>query len=640
MSSPSADSDHKEQQNGRSLDDVFLSDIIGAIPEYDYFYNKEMLPTYPSPYEALLHEELSSSSQTVGFPSPNCSPFHSPVTPDICNTLLSVPELLNGTPEDVNVVSFESCSDLYSNIGEPMDKDILYTALTTQQTQLCNSRTSEMDVTSDTWVDECFQKQSGDYRTVKKEKYDFNDGFGDYAEQIREDFRGERTETADIELTANSCISDTSCIGLSPPQIQQMGHMQAVTNSSDETLVVDTEFFHVAKDSNTRCNHQHCDSSDSESIKTTSLNHGNSEWNPVDEIFHMPIQLHVKSIDSGAANETRGPKLSKEKKCRRKSNCFFEGISAPLPKRSKESSVTPVESVTETYTQDEKENRCEDSLFHSLNENLLPPSSHSKDPADVNIVDRVIVNNESKPDYVTVRLSSARLSAKRNRRRKSACLNTVTENYTLSDLNSDQTDRVNPDLDNSEKEDFSMQTSFVATRKRRKSADFSCVLEASEKMGYACTQSRRRSFEMGRQHIIKQMSDSVESGDGIKSADLQSSGLARTSETKPEKVKLHRTKKEENLEKLYRNKNFKMPTKKTWETIFEDPHNGNLVGKKKQNRILLFETITAVKQKRRQQKASKLGWGVTGRNSVRLPDEYVTDIINAIAEDLASTDCS
>ncbi|XP_041350205.1 uncharacterized protein LOC121369303 [Gigantopelta aegis] len=264
----------------------------------------------------------------------------------------------------------------------------------------------------------------------------------------------------------------------------------------------------------------------------------------------------------------------------------------------------------------------------------------SVDQTDCTVVDS---DNSDKPDC------SLQASASRNRRRRrSANFNRVTECDASYNLTVDQTDCTVADSHNSDKPDSSLQVSATRNVRGRKSANFILATECdasvdhvAEEVSYIRRRSRRHSFEMCRQQSKQKFnylcSDLTD--DSTDDADVQiCSGLANNSEPKPQKVRRYR-KKNENLEDLYRNKNFKMPDKKTWETIFEVPHDGTLVSKKKQNRILLFENVPPAKKKRRQQKAAKLGWDVTGRKRVKMSDDYVRDFISAISQDLACMDC-
>ncbi|XP_076434730.1 uncharacterized protein LOC143274711 [Babylonia areolata] len=70
------------------------------------------------------------------------------------------------------------------------------------------------------------------------------------------------------------------------------------------------------------------------------------------------------------------------------------------------------------------------------------------------------------------------------------------------------------------------------------------------------------------------------------------------------------------LEQLYKNKNFKKPADKTWETIFENPSRGRDISKQKLKRFIQFEDHVPVsKLKRRLRKALLNGWNVNAKTS-------------------------
>ncbi|KAK3611701.1 hypothetical protein CHS0354_034368 [Potamilus streckersoni] len=86
---------------------------------------------------------------------------------------------------------------------------------------------------------------------------------------------------------------------------------------------------------------------------------------------------------------------------------------------------------------------------------------------------------------------------------------------------------------------------------------------------------------------------------------------------------------ETSLEELYRNKNYKKPEGKMWETIFEQPDSINskseeqIFSKKRYQRVATFEKPTQLKLRRRLQKAIKNGWDPKTRKRMALPDAIV-----------------
>lgn len=81
----------------------------------------------------------------------------------------------------------------------------------------------------------------------------------------------------------------------------------------------------------------------------------------------------------------------------------------------------------------------------------------------------------------------------------------------------------------------------------------------------------------------------------------------------------------EDLEKIYRNKNFVKPEeKKPWQTVMESPDNSvEVFGKKRLQRHIEFERPTQMKLRRRLQKAVKNGWDPKKRKKSELADDFV-----------------
>ncbi|KAL3856298.1 hypothetical protein ACJMK2_011068 [Sinanodonta woodiana] len=86
---------------------------------------------------------------------------------------------------------------------------------------------------------------------------------------------------------------------------------------------------------------------------------------------------------------------------------------------------------------------------------------------------------------------------------------------------------------------------------------------------------------------------------------------------------------ETSLEELYKNKNYKKPEEKMWETIFEQSDSTDskseeqIFSKKRYQRVAMFEKPTQLKLRRRLQKAIKNGWDPKTRKRMTLPDAIV-----------------
>lgn len=98
--------------------------------------------------------------------------------------------------------------------------------------------------------------------------------------------------------------------------------------------------------------------------------------------------------------------------------------------------------------------------------------------------------------------------------------------------------------------------------------------------------------------------------------------------------------KEENIEDIYRNKNFKRPNERIWETIYESPSESKnpdqLLSKKRFKRSIAFETTMPAKLKKRSKKAADNGWDSRKRKKQQLSDEFVIEKIAKIDELLNS----
>ncbi|XP_045173191.2 uncharacterized protein LOC123534824 [Mercenaria mercenaria] len=89
------------------------------------------------------------------------------------------------------------------------------------------------------------------------------------------------------------------------------------------------------------------------------------------------------------------------------------------------------------------------------------------------------------------------------------------------------------------------------------------------------------------------------------------------------------------LEKIYRNKNFVKPEeKKPWQTVLESPQNSSdIFGKKRLQRHIDFERPSQVKLRRRLQRAVKNGWDPKKRKRNELEDDFVhVKLINLWSE--------
>lgn len=91
----------------------------------------------------------------------------------------------------------------------------------------------------------------------------------------------------------------------------------------------------------------------------------------------------------------------------------------------------------------------------------------------------------------------------------------------------------------------------------------------------------------------------------------------------------------EQIEKIYKNKNFVKPEeKKPWHTIIESPNTDELFGKKKFQRCIDFEKPTQMKLRRRLQRAVKNGWDPKKKKRTALKDEFVKSRLDSLWEEL------
>ena len=91
------------------------------------------------------------------------------------------------------------------------------------------------------------------------------------------------------------------------------------------------------------------------------------------------------------------------------------------------------------------------------------------------------------------------------------------------------------------------------------------------------------------------------------------------------------------LENLYRNKNYKKPADRTWETIFECPSKGRMTSKQKWRRYLPFEdTISMSKFKRRWKKAIQNGWDAASKIPKQTSDQEVKQKLQKLDEEISN----
>ncbi|KAH3889679.1 uncharacterized protein LOC127850017 isoform X1 [Dreissena polymorpha] len=149
---------------------------------------------------------------------------------------------------------------------------------------------------------------------------------------------------------------------------------------------------------------------------------------------------------------------------------------------------------------------------------------------------------------------------------------------------------------------------------------------------------RRRSSTMSLKMIQDEMANSHTESSVTENQSSEISAKTQTENSMAENqstkitAKTNRKRKQEEvspeqLELLYRNKNFVKPEeKKSWQTIFESPHvSGEVYGKKRLQRHIDFTQPTLVKLKRRVQKAMKNGWDPKRKRKTELKDEYVRE---------------
>lgn len=116
---------------------------------------------------------------------------------------------------------------------------------------------------------------------------------------------------------------------------------------------------------------------------------------------------------------------------------------------------------------------------------------------------------------------------------------------------------------------------------------------------------------------------------------LSSDTDAGCSETKKGKKRKLKEESQEEIEQIYKNKNFVKPEeKKAWLTVLESPSgSGDVFGKKRLYRHIDFEKPAQMKLRRRLQRAVKNGWDPRKRKRQELKDDYVqTKLANLWSE--------
>jgi hypothetical protein len=206
-------------------------------------------------------------------------------------------------------------------------------------------------------------------------------------------------------------------------------------------------------------------------------------------------------------------------------------------------------------------------------------------------------------------------------------------------------------------------------KKRRMSADLEIVMENDRVSpeeegdgdgGVGQGRTRRSSLRLyrrqSRKFAIPCLSEGGEGGDGDVQPGEHSVAVANGDEkvsnsksecnaTEAQSLRPHSeipstsTEVPQELQDLYKNKNYKAPPEKTWETIFEVPSKGKATSKQKLKRYLQFEdNVPAAKLRRRLKRAAQNGWDA----NLKIREERFTefDVMMKIKElDEEVTDC-
>lgn len=172
--------------------------------------------------------------------------------------------------------------------------------------------------------------------------------------------------------------------------------------------------------------------------------------------------------------------------------------------------------------------------------------------------------------------------------------------------------------------------------------------------GRRSTRLRRKSFEMCLKNVTKIVQDEenkeqftnspTASPVTVNEGGDDSTESSSDSVQKVKYIKYSRKRKlgekELSLEEIYRNKNYKQPEEKKWETIFESPmksKNPNILQSRlRYKRAVDFEIVPPAKLKKRVQKALKLGWDQRKRKKSSLTDDYVLQKLDEMDEILKS----
>lgn len=185
-------------------------------------------------------------------------------------------------------------------------------------------------------------------------------------------------------------------------------------------------------------------------------------------------------------------------------------------------------------------------------------------------------------------------------------------------------------------------------RKRRRSADVASLRLQMMDIDQSPSSSespktkqekprRRKSADAGTLKI--QFGDDSETSDLIKDCAQNNKGMTGT---KIGRKRKHAEESFDELEKIYKNKNFVKPEeKKPWQTVLESPSNSvEVFGKKRLQRHIEFERPTQMKLRRRLQKAVKNGWDPKKRKRSELEDDYVQMKLESLWSELDQVDDS
>ncbi|CAC5373852.1 unnamed protein product [Mytilus coruscus] len=204
----------------------------------------------------------------------------------------------------------------------------------------------------------------------------------------------------------------------------------------------------------------------------------------------------------------------------------------------------------------------------------------------------------------------------------------------LNHVNSADFDKIQEFLSMDEKKPI-----VKSSKSRRRSADaltLSDSVSHSQQDGNSdiplrrTTRIKRRSIEIYQAGENYQNNDLESFSDSANSQEENNSlGTSESSSGVKAKPARKRKMKEKNVEDIYRNKNYKRPDDRVWETIFECPDElknpDQLLSKKRFKRSISFECIMPTKIKKRSKKAVDNGWDAKRRKKQQLPDEFVIE---------------